>query len=83
MTALLPHAAPGGPGATDLHTVTSALSDTADAIGLPDDVRTLLAGSYREMSAQVPVRMNARSKPWFDDFQMIGAAARRAASSPV
>ena len=43
--------------ATELETITVAQAEGADAIGLRDDLRRLLAGSHREVTAQVPVRM--------------------------
>ena len=44
--------------ATELETVRVAQAEAADAIGLHDDLRRLLAGSHREVTAQVPVRMD-------------------------
>jgi glutamate dehydrogenase (NAD(P)+) len=46
------------PDATELETITMAQAEAADAIGLHDDLRRLLAGSHREIAAQVPVRMD-------------------------
>ncbi len=44
--------------ATELETVRVAQAEAAAAIGLQDDLRRLLAGSHREVTAQVPVRMD-------------------------
>jgi glutamate dehydrogenase (NAD(P)+) len=46
------------PDATELETVTAAYADAADALGLADDLRMVLARPYREISAQVPLRMD-------------------------
>lgn len=46
------------PDATELETVRAAYQDAADAIGLDDELRLLLASSHREITAQVPVRMD-------------------------
>ena len=46
------------PDATELETITMAQAEAADAIGLHDDLRRLLAGSHREIAAQVPLRMD-------------------------
>ena len=46
------------PDATELETVTVAYRDAAEAIGLNDELRLLLASSHREITAQVPVRMD-------------------------
>ena len=46
------------PDATELETVTVAYREAAEAIGLDDELRMLLAGSHREITAQVPVRMD-------------------------
>ena len=46
------------PDATELETVSAAYRDAADAIGLGDELRMLLASSHREITAQVPVRMD-------------------------
>ena len=44
--------------ATELQTVTAAYEDAADAIGLDPDLRLVLAGPYREIIAQVPLRLD-------------------------
>jgi glutamate dehydrogenase (NAD(P)+) len=44
--------------ATELETVRVAQAEAAPAIGLQDDLRRLLAASHREVTAQVPVRMD-------------------------
>lgn len=46
------------PDATELETVSSAYDGAADAIGLDDETRLLLATPHREIAAQVPVRMD-------------------------
>ena len=46
------------PDATELETVTAAYEAAAEAISLEDEQRLLLATSHREISAQVPVRMD-------------------------
>ena len=46
------------PDATELETVTAAYRDAAEAIHLEDELRMLLASSHREITAQVPVRMD-------------------------
>ena len=46
------------PDATELETVRAAYRDAAEAIALEGDLRLLLAGSHREITAQVPVRMD-------------------------
>ncbi len=46
------------PDATELQTVTHSYEAAAGAIGLADDLRTVLAQPYREIAAQVPVRMD-------------------------
>ncbi len=46
------------PDATELETVSAAYRDAADAIGLDDETRLLLATPHREISAQVPLRMD-------------------------
>ena len=46
------------PDATELETVTAAYEAAAEAISLEDEQRLLLASSHREISAQVPVRMD-------------------------
>jgi glutamate dehydrogenase (NAD(P)+) len=46
------------PDATELETVRAAQAEAAEALGLDDDLRRVLAGSYREVTAQVPVRMD-------------------------
>jgi glutamate dehydrogenase (NAD(P)+) len=46
------------PDATELETVRAAFEDAADALSLDGDMRMLLAGSHREITAQVPVRMD-------------------------
>ena len=46
------------PDATELETVTAAYHDAAEAIGLDDELSLLLASSHREITAQVPVRMD-------------------------
>ena len=44
--------------ATELETVTAAYRDAADAIDLDGELAMLLGGSHREITAQVPVRMD-------------------------
>lgn len=44
--------------ATELETVSRAYEDAADAIGLDDETRLLLATPHREIAAQVPLRMD-------------------------
>ena len=61
--------------ATELETIRAAQAEAADAIGLHDDLRRLLAGSHREVTAQVPVRMDA-----FDACSLRQAAHRLALS---
>jgi glutamate dehydrogenase (NAD(P)+) len=46
------------PDATELETVSAAYRSAAEAIGLGDELRLLLASSHREITAQVPVRMD-------------------------
>lgn len=46
------------PDATELESVTAAYTDAAEALGLPDELALLLGGSHREITAQVPVRMD-------------------------
>lgn len=46
------------PDATELETVRAAFNDAAGALTLDGDMRLLLAGSHREITAQVPVRMD-------------------------
>lgn len=46
------------PDATELETVTAAYEAAAEAISLEDEQRLLLASPHREISAQVPVRMD-------------------------
>jgi glutamate dehydrogenase (NAD(P)+) len=46
------------PDATELESVTAAYDDAAAAIGLDDELRLLLATPHREITAQVPVRMD-------------------------
>jgi glutamate dehydrogenase (NAD(P)+) len=46
------------PDATELETVTAAYEEAADAIALDDDLRLVLSRPYREISAQVPLRMD-------------------------
>jgi len=46
------------PDATELETVTAAFHEAAAALGLEDDLRIVLARPYREISAQVPLRMD-------------------------
>jgi glutamate dehydrogenase (NAD(P)+) len=44
--------------ATELETVVAAYEEAADAVALDDDLRLVLGRSYREISAQVPLRMD-------------------------
>lgn len=46
------------PDYTELETVTTNYRMAADDLGLPDDLRTVLGQPYREVTAQVPVRMD-------------------------
>ncbi len=46
------------PDATELETVTAAYDAAADAIALDDETRMLLASPHREISVQVPLRMD-------------------------
>ena len=46
------------PDATELETVSAAYRDAARAIQLDDELAVLLASSHREITAQVPVRMD-------------------------
>ena len=46
------------PDATELETVQASYAAAADALDLDDEVRRLLATSHREISAQVPFRMD-------------------------
>jgi glutamate dehydrogenase/leucine dehydrogenase len=46
------------PDATELESVTAAYEDAAAALGLDDELRLLLATPHREITAQVPVRMD-------------------------
>ncbi len=46
------------PDATELETVSAAYRSAAEAIGLEDEPRLLLASSHREITAQVPVRLD-------------------------
>jgi glutamate dehydrogenase (NAD(P)+) len=44
--------------ATELETSNAAFEAAADAIRLDDDLRLVMAGPYRELQAQVPLRMD-------------------------
>ena len=46
------------PDANELETVTSAYGEAAAALGLEDDLRLVLSRPYREISAQVPLRLD-------------------------
>lgn len=46
------------PDATELETVAAAFADAARAIALEDDLRAVMAHSYREITTQVPLRMD-------------------------
>jgi hypothetical protein len=46
------------PDATELETVRAAYEAAADALGLDDEVRRILASSHREITVQVPFRMD-------------------------
>ena len=46
------------PEATELETVSAAYEAAAGALGLDDDLRLVLGRSYREITAQVPLRMD-------------------------
>jgi glutamate dehydrogenase (NAD(P)+) len=46
------------PDATELETVTAAYDEAADAVRLDDDLRAVLGRPYREISAQVPLRLD-------------------------
>jgi glutamate dehydrogenase (NAD(P)+) len=46
------------PDATELETVTAAYDEAAEALRLEDDLRAVLGRPYREISAQVPLRMD-------------------------
>jgi glutamate dehydrogenase (NAD(P)+) len=46
------------PDATELETVTAAYEEAADAVGLDGDLRLVLGRPYREIAAQVPLRMD-------------------------
>lgn len=58
------------PDATELETVTHSYEMAAEAIGLPDDLRTVLAHPYREIAAQVPVRMDDGSLRVFTAYRV-------------
>ena len=53
-----PLTAPPAPDATELETVTAAYEEAAAALGLEDDLRQVLARPYREITAQVPLRLD-------------------------
>ncbi len=46
------------PEATELETVTAAYEEAAEALRLDEDLRAVLGRPYREISAQVPLRMD-------------------------
>ena len=50
--------AASAPDATELETVTAAFGEAADALGLDNDLRLVLSRPYREISAQVPLRLD-------------------------
>ena len=42
----------------EFETTSAAFNDAADALGVSDDLRQIMAQSYRETTVQVPVRMD-------------------------
>jgi glutamate dehydrogenase (NAD(P)+) len=47
-----------GPDATELESVTAAFESAAESLRLDDDLRLVLSAPYREVRAQVPLRMD-------------------------
>ncbi len=64
------------PDATELETVDAAFRAGAEAIGLADDLRTVLATPHREIVAQVPVRMDSESLRVFAVYRVQHSSAR-------
>lgn len=59
-----------GSDASELETVRHAFEDAARHVGLPDDLRERLRGSNREVSAQIPVRMDDGSIRVFTAYRV-------------
>lgn len=47
-----------GPDCSEIETTQAAFADAADALGLEDGLRQILARPYREITVQVPVRLD-------------------------
>lgn len=60
----------------EFETTSAAFNDAADALGVSDDLRMIMAQSYRETTVQVPVRMDDGSRRVFTAHRVQHNGAR-------
>jgi glutamate dehydrogenase (NAD(P)+) len=71
---LAPHVGPAE--ASSFDTVSHYFDTAADRLGVPDDVRTVIKTSYREVQVQVPVRLRDKGIHTFSGYRVQHNGAR-------